>query len=384
MTSTQPTQAKGLEGVVVANSSLSLVEGTEGRLSYRGYSIDDLATHSSFEEVVYLLWNGHLPTKAQFQDFEARLAEACPLPDGALRILHDLPHTGDPIDAMRTIVSALAMFDSGRSDLSAPAVEDMAICMISRMPVILTSYDRLRHGHEPIPPHPELGIAANLLYMLSGEKPSEAAAKAMDAYLILLAEHSLNASTFAARVAISTLSDNYAAITAALATLKGVLHGGANQKAMEMLQEIGEADNVPAFVDDAVAIKRRLMGMGHRIYKARDPRAAVLAVHSQRLVEATGEPRWHDVADRLDGISRTHNYFSERKLYPNVEFYSAPVLYMLGFAPDLMPAVFACSRVVGWTAHIIEQLADNRLIRPNADYIGPPPPQPWIPIEQRG
>ena len=380
MTNTQ--QAKGLEGVVVADSSLGLVEGTEGRLSYRGYNIDDLAEKATFEEVVYLLWYGELPNAGELQAFQDRLAAARPLPDAAMRLLRDLPATGAPIDALRTIVSALAMLDPDAEDIKPAAVLDKALVLTACLPTILAAYDRLRRNEEPIAPRTDLGHAANLLYMLTGAEPAAAQVNALNSYLVMLAEHSLNASTFAARVTISTLSDYYAAITAAIAALKGVSHGGANQKAMEMLMEIGAPDNVPSFVDNALATKRRLMGMGHRIYKTRDPRAVHLAKHSERLVALTGDSRWHDIAARLDALSREHEYFNQRKLYPNVEFYSAPVLYMLGFAPDLMPALFACSRMGGWTAHILEQLADNRIIRPSAEYIGPPR-RPWVALPDR-
>lgn len=374
---------KGLEGVVVASSSLSLVEGTEGRLSYRGYSIDDLAQHATFEEIVYLLWYGELPTGDQLADLNARLVAQRALPGGALRLLRDLPKEGAPIDALRTIVSALAMWDSDAANLGHAAVLDKALVLTARLPTILAAYDRLRVGQEPLAPRSDLGHAANLLYMLTGHDPAPDAVSALESYLVMLAEHSLNASTFSARVTISTVSDYYAAITSAIGTLKGTAHGGANQAAMEMLLEIGAPDNVQAYVDNALATKQRLMGLGHRIYKTRDPRARHLARHSERLATLTGERRWHDLAQTLDTLSREHEYFNQRKLYPNVEFYSAPVLYMLGFAPDLMPALFACSRIAGWTAHILEQLADNRIIRPSAEYIGPQPVRAWTEVAGR-
>ncbi len=376
-------QTKGLEGVVVASSSLSLVEGTEGRLSYRGYSIDDLAQHATFEEVVYLLWYGELPTEAQLAEFNSKLVAQRELPAGAMRLLRDLPKEGAPIDALRTIVSALALFDADAENLTHAAVLDKALTLTARLPTILTAYARLRDGQDPIAPRADLGHTANLLYMLTGKDPAPESVQALESYLVMLAEHSLNASTFSARVTISAVSDYYAAITTAIGTLKGTAHGGANQKAMEMMLEIGAPDKVQAYVDNALATKQRLMGLGHRIYKTRDPRAVHLARHSERLATLTGDRRWHEVAGALDALSREHEYFNQRKLYPNVEFYSAPVLYMLGFAPDLMPALFACSRIAGWTAHILEQLADNRIIRPSADYIGPAPGRAWVPVAGR-
>ena len=380
---TTPPQAKGLEGIVVAQSAISLVQGTEGRLSYRGYDIADLAEHATFEEVTYLLWYGALPTQDELADFTARLAAQRTLPDEAMRVLRVLPTGGAPIDALRTIVSVRAMLDEDADNLAHDAVLEKALIVAARLPTVLAAYHRLREGQEPVEPRADLGHAANLLYMLTGEEPAQDAVRALESYLVMLAEHSLNASTFAARVTISTVSDYYAAITSALGALKGTAHGGANMMAMEMLLEIGAPANVEAFVDHALATKRRLMGMGHRIYKTRDPRAVALAVHSERLAALTGDHTWHDVAGRLDTVSRQHSYFSERNIYPNVEFYSAPVLYMLGFVPDLMPALFACSRIAGWTAHILEQLTDNRLIRPSAEYVGPQPPLPWVSLDDR-
>lgn len=373
MSDQKPVQAKGLEGVVVAESSLSLVEGTVGRLSYRGYNIDDLAEKSSFEEVTYLLWFGELPTASQLTDFSARLKAARPLPPLALQVLRILPREGAPIDALRTVVSALALADKDVDNISRAAVLEKATRLAGMFPTIMAAYDRLRHGKEPLAPREDLGHAANLLYMLTGEAPRAELVHALDAYLVLAAEHSLNASAFAAMVTISTISDYYSAIVTAIGTLRGVSHGSANQKAMEMLMEIESPDKVEAFVDHALATKRRLMGMGHRIYKTRDPRAKHLAHHASTLARLVNDTRWFDIANRLDEMSATHPYFAERKLYPNVEFYSAPVLYALGLAPDLMPTAFAVSRIAGWTGHVLEQLADNRIIRPSADYNGPAP-----------
>lgn len=383
MSDQKPVLARGLEGVVVTSSALSLVEGTIGRLSYRGYNIDDLAEQSSFEEVAYLLWYGELPTAAQLQEFSKGLKAGRTMPALAETVLRALPTGGAPIDALRTVVSALALEDKAVDDTSRDAVLAKATRLTGLFPVVVAAYDRLRHGQEPVAPREDLGHAANFLFMLTGEAAQEEQVQALDTYFVLTAEHSLNASTFASMVTISAVSDYYSALVTAIGTLRGTAHGSANQKAMEMLKEIGSPDNVDQFVDHALTTKRRLMGMGHRIYKTRDPRAKHLAHHAEKLASLVSDSRWFDIAQRIDAMSSSHPYFAERKIYPNVEFYSAPVLYGLGLAPDLMPAAFACSRIAGWTGHILEQLADNRIIRPSADYSGPEP-RAYTPIAQRG
>ncbi|HEX8217652.1 MAG TPA: citrate/2-methylcitrate synthase [Chloroflexia bacterium] len=365
------TKTKGLEGISAGSTSISNVEGTVGRLSYRGYTIQDLAANSDFEEVIYLLIHGELPTAAQLEEIKSTMSRRRDLPSEAMEVLRALGTAGEPIDVLRTVVSALALFDPDVNNTGREAVIDKALTLAARMPTIVAAYDRLRDGKDPIAPRRDLGHAANLLYMLRGDAPPEEDAAALNTYFVLAAEHSFNASTFTAKIVTSTISDYYSAIVAALGALKGVSHGGANQKAMEMMLEIGDVDNVDAFIDNALATKRRLMGMGHRIYKTYDPRAAQLNEHAHVVAERSGNTRWYGIAQRIDNISRTHEYFSERKIYPNVEFYSAPLLYTLGFKPDMMPALFGCSRISGWTAHILEQIADNRIIRPNADYVGP-------------
>ena len=365
------TKTKGLEGISAGSTSISNVEGTVGRLSYRGYTIQDLAANSDFEEVIYLLIHGELPTAAQLAELKSTMSRRRDLPSEAMDVLRALGTAGEPIDVLRTVVSALALFDPDVNNTGREAVIDKALTLAARMPTIVAAYDRLRDGKDPIAPRRDLGHAANLLYMLRGDAPPEEDAAALNTYFVLAAEHSFNASTFTAKIVTSTISDYYSAIVAALGALKGVSHGGANQKAMEMMLEIGDVDNVDAFIDNALATKRRLMGMGHRIYKTYDPRAAQLNEHAHVVAERSGNTRWYGIAQRIDNISRTHEYFSERKIYPNVEFYSAPLLYTLGFKPDMMPALFGCSRISGWTAHILEQIADNRIIRPNADYVGP-------------
>jgi citrate synthase len=363
----------GLEGVVIGTSSISLVEGTEGRLTYRGYQIGDLASHSSFEEVLYLLLYGELPTSQQLESLENTMKQRRTLPPDAMAVLRILPKGGEPIDVLRTVVSTLSLLDLDRNNTSPEAVIDKTLTLASQMPTIVAAYDRLRNGKEPIDPDTNLGHAANLLYMMRGDTVPDADASALNTYFVLAAEHSFNASTFTAKVVISTLSDYYSGIVAAMCSLKGVAHGGANQKAMEMMLEIGELDNVQAFIDYALSTKRRLMGMGHRIYKTYDPRASQLNEHAKVVAGRSGNTKWYEIAKKIDDISHTHPYFSERKIYPNVEFYSAPLLYTLGFQPDMMPALFACSRISGWSAHILEQLQDNRIIRPNAEYVGSAP-----------
>ncbi|HET6262494.1 MAG TPA: citrate/2-methylcitrate synthase [Chloroflexia bacterium] len=365
------TKTKGLEGISAGSTSISNVEGTVGRLSYRGYTIQDLAANSDFEEVIYLLIHGELPTAAQLDEVKSTMSRRRDLPSEAMDVLRALGTASEPIDVLRTVVSALALFDPDVNNTGRDAVIDKALTLAARMPTIVAAYDRLRDGKDPIGPRRDLGHAANLLYMLRGDAPPEEDAAALNTYFVLAAEHSFNASTFTAKIVTSTISDYYSAIVAALGALKGVSHGGANQKAMEMMLEVGDVDNVDAFIDNALATKRRLMGMGHRIYKTYDPRAAQLNEHAHVVAERSGNTRWYGIAQRIDNISRTHDYFSERKIYPNVEFYSAPLLYTLGFKPDMMPALFGCSRISGWTAHILEQIADNRIIRPNADYVGP-------------
>jgi len=360
-----------LEGVVVGDTVVSNVEGTEGRLSYRGYMIQDLTANSSYEEVFYLLLHGELPTKSELGEFERTMRAHRELPAEAMEVLRGLPKTGEPIDVLRTVVSTMALLDPDVNNTSHDAVIEKAIVLGARMPTIVAAYGRIRDGKEPVSPNRDLGHTANLLYMLKGEKPPKEDADALNAYFVLAAEHSLNASTFTSMISISALSDYYSGIVAAISTLKGAAHGGANQKAMEMMMEVGDVDKVDDFIDHALATKRRLMGMGHRIYKTYDPRAAQLNEHARVVAERSGNTKWYKIAQRIDEISHTHPYFSERKIYPNVEFYSAPLLYTLGFKPDMMPALFACSRVSGWTAHILEQLSDNRIIRPSVDYTGP-------------
>jgi citrate synthase len=373
---------RGLENVVVASTALSAIDGTAGRLAYSGYDIHDIAERATFEEVFYLLWYGELPNSAQLRAFTERLRAERPLSEAELALVRGIPGSGHGMDALRTLVSALAQLDT-RAEASDPEnVERIGLRVAAKMPTLIAAWDRLRSGKQPIAPDAELGHAANVLYMLHGERPSDAAARAFDTYLILLAEHGLNASTFAARVAIGSQADVYCAIVAAIGTLKGLLHGGANQKAMEAFLEIGEPERARAFIDELLARHGRLMGVGHRIYKVEDPRVRHLRKQGQAVVADGADGRWYQVADEVARVILEHPHFVARKLNPNVEFYSAPLLYSLGLPLDLFTAAFAMSRIAGWMAHIREQLADNRLIRPKADYSGPAP-RAFVPLDRR-
>ncbi|HQX62838.1 MAG TPA: citrate/2-methylcitrate synthase [Thermomicrobiales bacterium] len=375
--------AAGLEGLVVAQTQLSSVNGTEGILTYRGYNINDLAGNVRFEEVMYLLWYGALPTRVQLDELSNSIHHHRQLSSDVLNTIRALPRTGAPIDSLKVGVTALGMEDANQDDLSHEGLREKATRLAAAMPTVLAAYQRLRNGQEPIAPDTELGTAANFLYMVRGEKPTQTQADAFNLYLCLLAEHSMNASTFTARSTISSTSDLYSAVTAALGSLKGVAHGGANMMAMNMLLEIHDPAKIEDYVDESLRIKRRLMGLGHRIYKTRDPRVNHLMKWSEKVANEVGDTQWYQLAHNMEQLTNHHPYFTERKLYPNVEFYSAPLLYNLGFPPDLMPAVFALSRIAGWSANIMEQMQDNRLMRPQAEYVGPAH-QDFVPIDQRG
>jgi len=375
--------AAGLDGLVVAQTQLSSVNGTEGILTYRGYNINDLAEKVQFEEIIYLLWYGSLPTRSQLDELTSKSRKHRQISNEVANTIAALPRGGAPIDSLKVGVTALGMQDENQDDLSQEGLREKALGLAAAMPTILASYQRLRNGQEPIAPSSDLGIAANFLYMLRGEKPSQTQADAFNLYLVLLAEHSMNASTFTARSTISSSSDIYSAVTAALGSLKGVAHGGANMMAMNMLLEIGDPAKIEEYVDESLKIKRRLMGLGHRIYKTRDPRVNHLMKWSEKVANEVGDTQWYQLAHNMEQLTNHHPYFTERKLYPNVEFYSAPLLYNLGFPPDLMPGVFALSRIAGWSANIMEQMAENRLMRPQAEYVGPAH-QDFVPLDERG
>lgn len=365
------TVTKGLAGVTAADTQLSRVDGEEGRLIYRGYSIEDLGEKASFEEVVYLLWNGDLPTWGQLDAFKAALISKRELPSAVLKTMQEIPNEAHPMAVLRTVVSGLGLIDPQADDNSLPAARKKALLLTAVLPTIVAAWERIRNGQEPIAPRNDLDHAANFLYMLDGEEPSQEAVEALDTYLVLLADHGFNASTFAARVTTGTLADVYSAVTSALGTLKGAAHGGANQAAMEQFIDAAQRGDVGAWFEEAREEGRRIMGIGHRVYKTEDPRARILRPMAQELAESSGQGQWYEVAHTIEQLARSDDFFIERNLYANVDYYSAVVLYMIRLPVDQFTCAFAMSRIAGWTAHVLEQLADNRLIRPKARYVGP-------------
>jgi citrate synthase len=368
---------KGLEGIAVAESAISSIDGQKGTLRYRGIDIGELATNASYEETAYLLWFGELPTGGQLTELRDKLAASRELDESVWNMLLSFPCWPQPMEALRTAVSALSSCDPYAGDESREANINKAVYITAKMPTIVAHYHRHSTGQERVRSDPELDHAANFLYMLHGERPSDHDAESMNKVMVLLAEHGMNASTFAGRVTGSTLSDMYSAITSAIGTLKGPLHGGANQRAMEMLLEIGDASNAESFVSDALAAKRRIMGFGHRVYKTIDPRATQLREAVCTLDEREEDSKWCSLA-----LEVAESVASKKELYPNVDFYSAPLLYTLGIPLDLFTPVFAMSRIVGWTAHVMEQQENNRLIRPLSTYVGPEP-RPYVPVGDR-
>jgi len=360
------TAARGLEGIVAAHTRLSDVQGDVGQLIYCGYNINELAGKVSYEEVVHLLHRNHLPNQKELAELKAQLAESRELPKGVIDMLQLLPESAPPMHALRTAVSALGCFDASCDDDSMDAQRRKAIRLIAQIPVCTAYFHRARQGRELISPDPALGEAANFLYMMDGEAPSAEKQSTIDLCYVLHADHGMNASTFSARVTIATLSDMYSAITSAIGTLKGPLHGGANEGVIKMLLEIGSLDNVDAYVEDCLAQKKKIMGIGHRIYKVLDPRAPHLKRMAQILSAKLGDPKWIQMSERIAEIMLT-----QKNLHANVDFYSATVYYSLGIPTDLFTPIFAIARTSGWTAHVLEQLADNRLIRPQSVYTGP-------------
>jgi citrate synthase len=369
---------EGLEDVVAADSSICYIDGERGILSYRGIDIHDLAESSSFEEVCFLLWEGRLPRRDELEEMRRTIGAERALPPEMLELLSSIVSHLIPMDVLRTMVSALAETDPDVRDMSPPANRRKAIRLTGQIATIVAAYHRLRDGQPVVEADPSLGHAEDFLRMLDGVKPSREASRTFDVALILHADHELNASTFSARVTAATLSDIHSAITSAIGTLKGPLHGGANEAVIRMLLEIGSLDRVDDFVHAKLARKEKIMGFGHRVYHTEDPRATHLREMSKALAESSGETRLYDMSRRIEKIIN-----EEKKLNSNVDFYSASVYYMLGIPPDLYTPIFAVSRVAGWTAHVLEQYEHNRLIRPRAEYIGPEYPQPYVPIEKR-
>ncbi len=358
--------SKGLEGIIAASTRLSDVQGDVGKLIYCGYDIDELAGKVSFEEVVHLLHHNHLPNRKELTEFKEHLASCRELPAGVVRIIEEFPKDTPPMHAIRTAISALGCFDSTSDDDTMDAQRQKALRLIARIPIVTAYFHRVRQGKTLLPPDPGLGEAANFLYLIDGERPTLDKERTMDMCYVLHADHGMNASTFSARVTIATLSDMYSAITTAIGTLKGPLHGGANEGVIKMLKEIGSLDRVDAYIEECLEQKKKIMGIGHRVYKTLDPRAPHLKRMAQILSAQLGDPKWIQMSERIAEIMLTR-----KNLHANVDFYSATVYYSLGIPTDLFTPVFAISRTAGWTAHVLEQLADNRLIRPQSLYTGP-------------
>jgi citrate synthase len=369
--------AAGLRNVVAGQSGISSIDGQRGVLAYRGIDIHELAERSTFEEVVFLLHRGTLPTGAQLAETAASLSRERAAPPAVFEILRALPPRTHPRTALRTAVSALGAFDPDADADDGPACARKALRLTAQMATLVAALDRIRRGLDPVPPDPALPHAANFLRMLKGSPPGASAARAMDVALVLHADHEFNASTFAARVAASTLADIHGAVTAALATLKGPLHGGANEAVMQMLEAVGELDRAEGFVREAFAQKRKIMGFGHAVYRTEDPRATHLRRLSRQIGEEAGDRRFYDLSERVEAAVKT-----QRGLNANVDFYSASLYRMLGIPTDLFTPVFAVSRVAGWTAHVLEQLGNNRLIRPESEYTGPRDVA-YVPLERR-
>jgi citrate synthase len=368
----------GLRNVAVAESRISSIDGARGVLAYRGLDIHALAEQSSFEETAYLLHEGELPTRAELRDFSQELSRERAVPETVVAVLRALSPGTHPMTALRTAVSALGACDADADDDGPAARVRKSRRLIAQMATVVALIERIRQGAPPLAPEPALSHAANFLYMLNGRRPSAEAARVMDVALVLHADHEFNASTFAARVTASTLADVHGAIVAAIATLKGPLHGGANEAVMKTLEAIGAPDRVEGFLREALAAKKKIMGFGHAVYRTEDPRATHLRQMSERLGRESGQPVWYEMSRRLEDLVRR-----EKGLNPNVDFYSASAYHLLGIKTDLFTPVFAVSRVVGWTAHVLEQLADNKLIRPESDYVGPRDVR-YVPLADRG
>ena len=370
---------KGLEGVVAANSGICFIDGDEGILAYRGIDIHELAQYSTFEETSYLLWFGQLPKKQELEHFRSRLAESRKVDPGIVEFMRSFPKKATPMEVLRTAVSALSFYDPDEKAVDHDSNVRKAYDLTSQIAMIVAIYDRIRKGKPVVEADKSLSHAGNLLLQLTGQKPSSTAEKALDIALILHADHELNASTFAARVTAATLSDMHSAITSAIGALKGPLHGGANEAVMRMLFAIDKAGEDPVeHVKGLLAQKKKISGFGHRVYTTEDPRATHLRKMSEDLGRSSGKPKWFEMSRKIEKYIN-----AEKQLNANVDFYSASTYTTLGIDVDLFTPIFAVSRISGWAAHVIEQLDDNRLIRPRAEYIGPPYPNKYVPIERR-
>lgn len=370
------TSTRGLEGIVATQSAISSI--IDDTLTYVGYDIDDLAENASFEEVVYLLWHQRLPKEEELAELKTQLIQNMTIPQEVINHFKTYP-IGDvhPMAALRTAVSLLGLYDEKAEDMSDEANYEKAVKLQAKIATVVTAFARIRKGQEPIAPNPELGYAANFLYMLSGTNPEPIEIEAFDKALVLHADHELNASTFTARVCVATLSDMYSGVTAAIGALKGPLHGGANEQVMNMLMEVGSVDKAEEYILDKLANKEKIMGFGHRVYRKGDPRAKHLREMSKQLTKLRGEEKWYEMSIKIEEV-----FTAEKNLPPNVDFYSASVYHSLNIDHDLFTPIFAVSRVSGWIAHILEQYANNRLIRPRAEYTGPGM-QKYVPINER-
>jgi citrate synthase len=369
--------ARGLEGVIAAISDITYLDGQKGQMLYKGYNAPDLAGRTKFEEVVHLLWEGELPTKCQLDVLSKSLAAERAVPPEVYDILRALPPKAHPMAALRTAVSYIGASDPEADVVTLDNFRKKAVSLTAKMATLTAAWDRIRKGQKPVEPDPSLSHAANFLYMLNGRKPDALSEQAIDVYLTLLADHELNASTFTGRLVVSTLSDYYSAVTAALGTLKGSLHGGANEMAMKMFIEIGDPAKAESYVEKAIAGKKKIMGFGHRVYRVEDPRSAPLKEMLRKISEARKDMRWYDISVKVAEVVHKH-----KNINTNVDFYSASVLYLCGIDPDLFTPMFAVSRIAGWSAHVFEQFKDNRLIRPASEYVGPPL-RPLVSIDQR-
>jgi len=383
---TRPTLHRGLEGVVVDETELSVIDGEAGELRYHGYRIEDLATRADFEEVLHLLWHGHLPDAAEYEAFSRSMAEERPVAEGVLDLVRELAaQDAEPMAALRTAVSTLSAYDpepdADPEDLDAALRKGRRIT--AKIPTILAAFERFRNGEDPVEPRPDLGHAANFLYMLTGEEPDDVAAETFDMALILHADHGLNASTFTAMVVASTYADVYNAVTAGIGALAGPWHGGANQDVMETLLELDESGEDPVtWTKERLEAGGRIPGFGHRVYDVKDPRAVLLQDRSEALAESTGDRKWYDYTTSIEAFLMDQQELGERGIAPNVDFYSGSVYYQLGIPIDLYTPIFAMSRVGGWVGHVLEYQANNRLIRPRARYVGPDD-QAFVPLAER-